>query len=177
MTSAKWLVLTWRLPATSSTGRVATWRNLRRLGAITLTPGAVIVPYSEHLHEQLDWIAEDVVQRGGDAYVLPVMELPDAEEDRIRSRMGEERLQEYAELKDAADALARRLAGADPHTIEPLDRFRLGREMAALQRRLAGAVGRDIFESSGRRRAQRAIDRAQSASLSIRPRATQARKR
>lgn len=160
MSSPKWLVLTWRLPAASSTGRVATWRSLRRLGAITLTPGAVIVPYTEQFLEQLEWIAEDIVQRGGDAYVLPVTELPEAEEDQIRRRMGEERREEYAELRDAAEVLARRLEKADPQAIEPLDRFHLGRELAALQRRLAGAVGRDYFESSGRRNAERAIDRA-----------------
>lgn len=176
MSSPRWLVLTWRLPAASSTGRVATWRSLRRLGAIILTPGAVIVPYSEHFLEQLEWIAEDVVQRGGDAYVLPVTELPEADEEQIRRRMSRERREEYAELRQAAEDLAGRLAKIDPRVVEPLDRFHFGRELAALQRRLAGAVGRDPFESTGRKDAQRAIDRAHSASLSIRPRAKQARK-
>ena len=66
MVEARWLVLTWRLPAASSTPRVATWRSLQRLGAVSLTPGAVILPFTEHLLEQLEWIAEDIVQRGGD---------------------------------------------------------------------------------------------------------------
>src|SRR6266516_2634358 len=85
MTGPKWLVLTWRLPAASSTARVATWRNLQRLGAISLTPGAVIVPFSEDLLEQLEWIAEDIVQRDGDAYVLPVTELPALERGLARA--------------------------------------------------------------------------------------------
>jgi ChrB-like protein len=88
-TSPKWLVLAWRLPAGSSTPRVATWRSLRRLGAISLTPGAVILPYSEQLLEQLEWIADEIVQRAGDAYVLPVTELAEAEEEDIRRRMRE----------------------------------------------------------------------------------------
>jgi hypothetical protein len=62
---------------------------LRRLGAISLTPGAVILPYSEQLLEQLEWIAEEIVQRDGNAYVLPVTELAEAEEEDIRRRMRE----------------------------------------------------------------------------------------
>lgn len=147
MTAPRWLVLTWRLPAASSTPRVATWRSLQRLGAATLTPGAAIVPYSEHLLEQLEWIAEDIVQRGGDAYVLPVTELPEADEEGIRRRMREERKQEYGELRDAAQMLARR----------PLARPQFQRELTTLQRGLDRAVGRDHFESAGRAGAERAI--------------------
>lgn len=87
MTEATWLVLTWRLPSTSSTPRVATWRSLQRLGAVTLTPGAAVVRYSEDMLEQLEWVAEDIVQRGGEAYVLPVTELREADEAEIRRRM------------------------------------------------------------------------------------------
>src|SRR2546423_14841163 len=108
MTTPQWLVLTWRLPATSSTPRVATWRNLQRLGAITLTPGAAVVPYSEHLLEQLEWIAGDIVQRGGDADVLPVTELREADEQEIRRRMGKGGNEGYDLLQQAADDLARR---------------------------------------------------------------------
>ncbi len=165
--SPKWLVLTWRLPATSSTARVATWRSLRRLGAITLTPGAVILPHNEQLLEQLEWIAEDIVQREGDAYVLPVTELPEAEEDQIRRRMSDERREEYSELKEAAEGLARRLAKAELRDREPLERSQVGRELAALERRFASAVGRDHFASSERAHAKEAIESAHSAGVSL----------
>ncbi|SRR6266536_4093250 len=142
MTAARWLVLTWRLPAASSTPRVATWRSLHRLGAVSLTPGAVILPLTEHLLEQVEWIAEDIVQRGGDAYVLPVTELPETDEADIRRRMREERRLEYAQLRDAAS------------------RTRADREVAALQRALGRAVERDHFASAGRNGAERAIKQA-----------------
>src|SRR5258708_16975840 len=79
MTAPRWLVLTWRLPAASSTPRVATWRSLQRLGAVTLTPGAPILPYSEPLLDQLEWIPEDIVRRGAGAHVPPVTQLSEAE--------------------------------------------------------------------------------------------------
>jgi ChrB-like protein len=143
----RWLVLTWRLPAASSSPRVATWRSLQRLGAVTLTPGAVIVPYTEHLLEQLEWIAEDIVQRGGDAYVLPVTELPEADEREIERRVRSARGDEFRQLREAAEELARR-ARTQPD---------YDRKLAVLERGLARAVERDHFKSSRRAAAERAI--------------------
>ena len=155
MSAPRWLVLTWRLPATSSTPRVATWRSLRRLGAVTLTPGAAILPYSEQLLEQLEWIAEDVVQNHGDAYVLPVTELPEADETEIRKRMKAERDGEFGRLKETARSLSGRAGKGSRQEQE--------RQVATLQRRLADAAARDYFESRERARAERAIARARQA--------------
>ena len=138
----RWLVLTWRLPAASSTPRVATWRSLQRIGAVSLTPGAAILPHTEHLLEQLEWIAEDIVQRGGEAYVLPVTELTEADEEEIRRRVREESRLEYAQLREAAG------------------RTRDDREVAALQRALERAIERDHFSSVGRAGAERAVRQA-----------------
>lgn len=146
MTAPRWLVLTWRLPATSpSTPRVAAWRSLQRLGAVTLTPGAAIVPYSEHLLEQLSWIAEEITERGGNAYVLPVTELPEADEEAISRRMRDDREDEYGRLREAARTLGR--TSSD-------------RELAVLERTLARIVERDHFASTARAGAERAIKTA-----------------
>jgi hypothetical protein len=150
VTAARWLVLTWRLPAASSTPRVATWRSLQRLGAVTLTPGAAVVPFTEDLLEQLEWIAEEIVQRGGEAYVLPVTDLREADEAEIRRRMRAERKAEFSDLRDAAE----RLAGSE------LDRARYERELATLERSLARAIERDHFMSGARSGAERAIRQA-----------------
>lgn len=148
MTTPKWLVLTWRLPSALSSPRVATWRSLRRLGAVSLTPGAVILPYSEHLLEQLEWIAEDIVQHDGEAFVLPVTELAEADEQAIERRMSAARRQEYDALREAADDLAR-------HSRTKPD---YDRRLAVLERGLTRAVEKDHFKSArGRTAAERAI--------------------
>ena len=112
-----------------------------------LTPGAVILPHSEHLLEQLEWVAEDIVQREGDAYVLPVTELTEADEEAVRRRMQAGRRQEYNELREAANRLAR-----GQH-----DRRQFERELATLRRGLARTAERDHFSSTGRSGAERAI--------------------
>lgn len=147
MTEPKWLVLTWRLPSAVSSPRVATWRSLQRLGAVSLTPGAAILPYSEHLLEQLEWIADDIAQHGGEGYVLPVTELPEADERDIERRMRAERGEEYRQLREAAEGLARRSRAIPDYE----------RKLAALERGLARAVGRDHFKSTRRSAAERAI--------------------
>ena len=67
----RWLVLTLRLPTGSTTPGVTVWRSLRRLGAAVPTPGAAILPHREDLREQLDGLAQDIEEQGGDAWVLP----------------------------------------------------------------------------------------------------------
>jgi hypothetical protein len=147
MTEPRWLVLTWRLPSSLSSPRVATWRSLQRLGAVTLTPGAVIVPYTENLLEQLEWVAEDIVQHGGDAYVLPVTELPEKDERDIERRMRATRSEEYDQLREAAENLVRRARARPDYQ----------RKVAVLERGLARAVERDHFKSGRRGAAERAI--------------------
>src|SRR5499425_2908540 len=99
-----WVVLTWRLPSGSSTPRVTVWRSLRRLGAAVLTPGAAILPDREDLHEQLDWLAQEIDELGGDAWVLPVAELSQVEARKVRDQMRADRQAEYEELRTEAQA-------------------------------------------------------------------------
>ena len=147
--SPAWIVLTWRLPSTSSTPRVTTWRTLRRLGAVLLTPGAVVVPYTEDLLEQLEWLAERIVESSGEAWVLPVTDLAEADEARIRERMHAARSEEYEDLKRRA-LLAARVRTRPHHK----------RGLLALEHGYRAVVARDHFRSDGRGGARRAIDRA-----------------
>jgi hypothetical protein len=127
------LVLAWRLPATSSTPRVTVWRTLRRLGAVLLTPGAAILPFSDDHQERLDWIAQDVDDAGGQAWVLPVTDLSAAEEARIKAQSRADRDEEYGRLL----LEARGMPEAD-------------RRWAALRRQLEGVRQRDHFSAPRR---------------------------
>jgi hypothetical protein len=138
----KWVVLTWRLPSGSSTPRVTTWRTLQRMGAALLTPGAAAVPYSEDLLEQTEWLAERIVESGGEAWVLPVSELRERDEAEIRVRVRSAREHEYESLRAKAE--------------RPLT----SRGVVALEHGYRSVVARDHFRAAGRGRARRAIDKA-----------------
>jgi ChrB-like protein len=138
----KWVVLTWRLPSVSSTPRVTTWRTLQRMGAALLTPGAAVVPYSEDLLEQTEWLAERIVESGGEAWVLPVTELRERDEAQIRARVRSARDEEYETLRAKAK-------GQLSH-----------RRMVALEHGYRSVVSRDHFRAAGRVPARHAIDKA-----------------
>ena len=151
MATPRWLVLAWRLPMGLSTQRVSLWRSLRKLGAVGLTPGAAILPYQDELQEQLDWLAEEIEQHQGDAWVLSVGQLADAEERQVRDQMRADRAEEYAVLAQEATSFLRqssRDSGAARNK-EPL----------ALLRRFRKIRERDYFDASGRREAARLVDR------------------
>src|SRR5712692_8942202 len=139
----RWLVITWKLGTDTSTPRVTTWRTLRRIGAVSLTPGAAVVPHSEELLEQLDWLAQDITDSGGEAWVLPVTALSEREEAELRARTRDDRRAEYDELRGDARRLR---THATP------------RARGALERRFARVVARDHFAAPGRLTARRAID-------------------
>src|SRR5438309_9850687 len=130
-----WVVLAWRLPAGLSTPRVTTWRNLQRLGAARLTPGAAVLPFREDLQEQLDWLAQDIETQGGEAWVLPVIGLSESEERLVRERMATDRDEEYRSLEEDAIAfIARRSALPAAHDAFAA-RLQVDKEILALQRR------------------------------------------
>src|SRR5258708_34192838 len=150
MTSSepKWVVLTWRLPSGSSTPRVTPWRTLRRMGAILLTPGAAIVPFTDDLLEQCEWLAQRIGESGGDAWVLPVTELSEREEATVRERERATREREYGTLRLEAEELATRKRPSPTR-----------RKMLALERGYRSVLARDHFGAGGRGSARRAIEK------------------
>src|SRR6266576_3242684 len=60
-----WVLLAYRLPRVPSTPRSAVWRKLKRLGVAQLGDGLVALPADPRTREQLEWVAEEVTDRGG----------------------------------------------------------------------------------------------------------------
>lgn len=63
------MLLAYRLPREPSTPRIALWRQLRRLGVGQIADGVVALPLDARTREQFDWLAEEVVEQGGEATV------------------------------------------------------------------------------------------------------------
>lgn len=157
--TAAWLVLVWRLPHGTSTARVSVWRSLRRLGAVVMTPGAAILPFRDELQEQLDWLAQEIEEQDGQAWVLTVNELSEAEASWVRAQAMAEMEAEYLSLRADAEAFFKR---ADEHPGPDADfasRLRTEKELLALQRRFDRVRNRDYYSAPGRREAAATIDR------------------
>ena len=67
-----WRVITYRLPAEPSRHRVAVWRELRRLGAVSLQQGTWAVPDGEPFEAGLAQVVGAIKAAGGQPVVLAV---------------------------------------------------------------------------------------------------------
>jgi hypothetical protein len=67
-----WRVITYRLPPEPSRHRVAVWRELRRLGAVSLQQGAWAVPDGEPFEAGFAQVVEEIQAAGGQPVVLAV---------------------------------------------------------------------------------------------------------
>ena len=141
-----WVLLAYRLPRDPSTPRSALWRKLRRLGAAQVLDGLAALPLDARNREQLEWLADEVIEAGGEATIW-VGELTSAAQEReLATRMAEAVAAEYRALID--DATAARAERSGPR------RRTLGR----LRRELRRIRARDHFPPPERELAQQAVD-------------------
>ena len=141
-----WVLLAYRLPRDPSTPRSALWRKLRRLGAVQVLDGLAALPLDARNREQLEWLADEVVEAGGVATIW-VGELASAGQEReLAARMAAAVAGEYRALIDAATTARAERAGQRRRT--------LGR----LRRELRRIRARDYFPPPERELAQQAVD-------------------
>jgi DNA repair photolyase len=144
-TRTQWVLLAYRLPRDPSTPRIALWRRLRRLGAAQVVDGLAALPLDARNREQLEWLAEEVSEAGGEATVW-VGELASVTQDReLAARMAEAVAAEYRALIEAV-AVARE---------EAVGRRR--RTLGRLRRELHRIRARDYFPPPERELAQQAV--------------------
>jgi polyhydroxyalkanoate synthesis regulator phasin len=139
------VLLAYRLPREPSTPRSALWRTVRRLGATQLLDGLAALPLDARNREQLEWLADEVVEAGGEASIW-VGELASAAQEReLATRMAEAIAADYRLLIEEVEA-----AREQPHGQR---RRTLGR----LRRELRRIRARDYFPPPERELAQQAL--------------------
>jgi hypothetical protein len=143
----EWVLLAYRLPREPSAPRVTTWRKLRRLGVAQVVDGLVALPADARTREQLEWLADEVVEADGEAWVWLGRLGSAAQERAIAARMVEAVVADYEAV--VADAL---VSEGDPEVVR--------RRVVARLRRELGRIGRrDYFPPAQREAARAAVDR------------------
>jgi hypothetical protein len=139
------VLLGYRLPREPSTPRSALWRKLRRLGAAQLLDGLAALPLDARTREQLEWLADEVIEAGGEATIW-VAELASLVQEReLAARMAEAVAADYRGLIAEVEAASEEPPGARRRT--------LGR----LRRELRRIRARDYFPPAERELAQQAL--------------------
>src|SRR5215216_1210395 len=140
-----WVLLAYRLPREPSNPRVAVWRKLERLGVARLGDGLVALPADARTREQLDWLAEEILEAGGVATVWLATPGSAAQERAIAETMRAARAAEYQAVTEQARAAA----------ASAVERMRALRRLRGELRRIAR---RDFFPPAEREAARAAVD-------------------
>jgi hypothetical protein len=115
-------MLAYRLPRTPSTPRITLWRKLRRLGVAQIVDGVVALPATADTREQLEWLAEDVVEAGGEATIWLAEPATAAEHRRLAASMTERINEEYRTITTEARATIGRPTAERHRTLARLRR-------------------------------------------------------
>jgi hypothetical protein len=142
----RWVLLAYRLPREPSTPRIGLWRQLRRLGVGQIADGVVTLPLDARTRERFDWLAQEVIENGGEATVWLAEPGSAAQERALAAEMAAnvtadyERVIEEAQAQVGMSAVARR------------------RTVARLRRELRRIGSRDYFPGPIAKRARAAVD-------------------
>jgi hypothetical protein len=145
--TGRWVLLTYHLPREPSTPRIAVWRKLKRLGVAHLADGLVALPRDARTQEQLEWVADEVIEAGGSAAIWFADPGTATTERSIAAGLAEARAAEYAEV--AAEGVAA-LEADLPEARRVLRRLR--RQLRRIRRR-------DYFPPPQREEATAAVER------------------
>ena len=141
-----WVLLAYRLPREPSTPRSALWRKLRRLGAAQVLDGLAALPLDARNREQLEWLADEVLEAGGEASIWVGSLGSAAQERELASQMAAAIAADYRAVIAEATTAGEQPTGGTRRT--------LGR----LRRELRRIRVRDYFPPPERELAQQAIE-------------------
>jgi hypothetical protein len=156
MATVPWVLLSSRLPREPSRLRLGVWRRLRRLGALLLHDAVWVLPTDAKTREAFEWLAEEIGEQGGTAFVWEALSLDEPQNRELVRRFRAEADGRYATLAQSARNILkaaarsrRRRAGVDPRAAL--------RQLKGLERALRVERRRDYLRAPGRRDAETAV--------------------
>ena len=155
-----WLLLIYQLPKGASSARTAIWREVRRLGVLSLQHAVCLLPLSENNRAAYERIARRVEEYGGEASILETTSPTDAWHERIVSRFNAARDEEYEEVIDETERFREEInreRRKGKFTFAELEDEESNLER--LRTYLAQVEARDAFGAEGRFKAAAEVER------------------
>jgi hypothetical protein len=150
-----WVLLSSRVPREPSRLRLAIWRRLRRLGAILIHDAVWVLPADPASREAFEWLAEEIVEQGGTAWVWEAAGLSPDQDREAAELFRREADARYGEIGASAaairdSALNSRKRGRRVRPVSPTALSHAVRQLRGLERALRLERRRDYFRAPGR---------------------------
>lgn len=159
-----WLVLVYTIPSQPTRKRAYVWRELKRLGALYLRDGVVLLPLQDDLERKLGDVAQRIVEYEGSAYLFRSPQFLNGSADALLDRFAEERAEEYRELYHACVRFLRDvLAEVDAEEFGFPDVDNLESELGRLRRWHDQISARDYFNAAEAERVRGIIQKCDTA--------------
>ena len=78
-----WVLLVYRIPREPTSSRAMIWRKLKRLGALLLHDAVWVLPATPWTREQFQWLAVEIGELEGEAYLWESRLLLNGQEDAL----------------------------------------------------------------------------------------------
>jgi DNA-binding transcriptional regulator PaaX len=153
-----WVLLTYRLPTEPSRHRVAVWRELRRVGAVSLQQATWALPAQPGFLDAVSKAVELIERADGDAMIFDAVPRGDAMAARLEALFTTEREEEWKEfLAECSkfDGEIDKEIRIQKFTPAELDEEE--QNLERLQRWFRELRARDLFESPLRGEAERRL--------------------
>jgi hypothetical protein len=96
--SARFVLVVYRMPTKPTAGRVAVWRQLKKIGAIYLHQSVCVFPDTARTRRELQPIRQRIEQAGGEYHLLPLRQPSDEEYDKLVAQFVDQTSRQYAEI-------------------------------------------------------------------------------
>jgi hypothetical protein len=154
-----WRIITYKLPKEPSRHRVAVWRELRRLGAVSLQQGTWAVPAGEGFDEGFAQVVQTIDGAGGQPITLAVADDDDDDSvGQLERLFTEERESEWTEFLgecDKYEAELKKEIKKAKFTLAELDEEE--ESLDRLRRWYRAIRGRDLFGAPSASTAERRL--------------------
>ena len=94
----RFFMLVYQMPAKPTAGRVAVWRNLKKIGAVYVQDSVCVLPDTVTQRREVAPVLERIDNGGGRYHLLPLGRLPAAEEEKLRGLFVAQSAQHYREI-------------------------------------------------------------------------------
>ena len=159
---SNWLLISYRVPTQPSALRVASWRALKQMGAVSLGPGLYALPNTPEFVDGLKRLSERIAEGGGSAVKFSAAPLTNGDKASLSALFAAARTDEFQQAARSArrliEHIEREKASEDYRFAEVES---LEEEMEKVRRQFQRVVARDHFGTLAKEEALSALLKAE----------------